>query len=76
MKRVVEEVLYGVIEQLLDKGYIDLEKYFVDGTKIEANANRYSFVWRKSSEKNIKIQETPVNHKEFSNILHKSFTFA
>jgi transposase len=58
MKRIVEEVFYGVIEQLLDKGYIDLEKYFVDGTKIEANANRYSFVWRKSNEKNkAKLQE-------------------
>ena len=51
MKSVVEEVFYGVIEQLLDRGYIDLERYFVDGTKIEANANRYSFVWRKSTEK-------------------------
>jgi len=51
MKAVMEEVFYGVIEQLLDEGYIDLEKYFVDGTKLEANANRYSFVWRKSTEK-------------------------
>ena len=26
---------------------------FIDGTKIEANANRYSFVWKKSTEKNL-----------------------
>lgn len=51
MKEVVEEVFYGVVEQLLELGYIDLEHYFVDGTKVEANANRYSFVWRKSTEK-------------------------
>lgn len=51
MKGAVEEVFYGVVEQLLDMGLIDLEKYFVDGTKVEANANRYSFVWRKSTEK-------------------------
>lgn len=51
MKAVVEEVFYGVIEQLLDLGYIDLESYFVDGTKIEANANRYSYVWRKNTER-------------------------
>lgn len=51
MKEAVEEVFYGIVEQLLDLGYIDLEKYFVDGTKVEANANRYSFVWRKSTEK-------------------------
>ena len=58
MRTVVDEVFYGVIEQLLERGYIDMERYFVDGTKIEANANRYSFVWRKSMEKNKgKLQE-------------------
>jgi transposase len=51
MKAVIDEVFYAVVEQLLDQGYIDLEKYFVDGTKLEANANKYSFVWRKSTEK-------------------------
>jgi transposase len=51
MKEVIEEVFYGVIEELIDLEYISLEKYFVDGTKIEANANRYSFVWKKSTEK-------------------------
>ncbi|MFO7944920.1 MAG: transposase [Anaerolineales bacterium] len=50
MRKGVEEVFYGVVEQLLEMGLVDLEKYFVDGTKIEANANRYSFVWRKSTE--------------------------
>jgi len=58
MKAVIGEVFYGVIEQLMDQGYVNLESYFVDGTKIEANANRYKFVWRKSTEKNkTKLQE-------------------
>ena len=35
----------------MKKGYVNLDNYFVDGTKIEANANRSSFVWRKSVEK-------------------------
>ncbi len=51
MKEAVESVFYGVVEQLFALGYVNLEKYFVDGTKIEANANRYSFVWRKSTER-------------------------
>ena len=29
-------------------GEINYEHLFVDGTKIEANANKYSFVWKKS----------------------------
>lgn len=51
MKETVEEVFYGVVGQLYDLGYVDLEKYFVDGTKIEADASRYSFVWSKSTKK-------------------------
>jgi len=58
MKAVIGEVFYGVIEQLMEQGYVNLESYFVDGTKIEANANRYTFVWKKSTEKNkAKLQE-------------------
>lgn len=52
MKAVIDEVFYGIVEQLMEQGYVDLESYFVDGTKIEANANRYTYVWKKSTEKN------------------------
>ncbi len=49
MKAVIDEVFYGIIKELLEMGMIDLQSYFVDGAKIEANANKYSFVWRKST---------------------------
>lgn len=52
MKAVIDEVFYGIVEQLMEQGYVDMESYFVDGTKIEANANRYTYVWKKSTEKN------------------------
>jgi hypothetical protein len=32
--------------------HISLEKQFIYGTKIEANAHKYSFVWKISVEKN------------------------
>nr|WP_257642418.1 hypothetical protein [Streptococcus pneumoniae] len=36
----------------------DLRLLFIDGTKIEANANKYSFVWKKTTEKSsAKLQE-------------------
>lgn len=58
MKAAIGEVFYGVLEQLMEQGYVNLDSYFVDGTKIEANANRYTFVWKKSTEKNkAKLQE-------------------
>lgn len=37
---------------LASKGFLSLEVEYIDGTKIESKANRYTFVWRKSVEKN------------------------
>lgn len=37
--------------QLVKEKLIDDEAIFIDGTKIEANANKFTFVWRKAVEK-------------------------
>src|SRR5690625_4390233 len=34
--------------QLIEEKIIDNEAIFIDGTKIEANANKFTFVWKKS----------------------------
>jgi transposase/ribosomal protein S15P/S13E len=49
MRGVIEPVFGSVLELLIEAGYVKLEHYFLDGTKIEANANRYSWVWAKST---------------------------
>ncbi len=46
-----EELFYGLVQKLHKLGEIKYEHLFVDGTKIEANANKYCFVWRKSTTK-------------------------
>lgn len=51
MKDVIEKVLAQMTIMLAEQGYINIEEYFVDGTKIEANANKYTFVWKGSVEK-------------------------
>jgi len=48
---VAEHLFYQLTDYLLELGEISLANVFVDGTKIEANANRYSFVWKKSTNK-------------------------
>lgn len=53
---VVEGLFYQLVERLCARGEVAYEHLFVDGTKIEANANRYSFVWKKSVEKQQKKQ--------------------
>jgi len=46
---VAEHLFYQLVKHLKDAGEINLANLFVDGTKIEACANRYSFVWKKST---------------------------
>ncbi len=44
--------------QCLEQSLIDDKALFIDGTKIEANANRYTFVWKKSIQNHeIKMNE-------------------
>jgi transposase len=51
MKKVIEEVFTSVLGLLIEEGYVKLENYFVDGSKVEANANRHKVVWAKSRAK-------------------------
>jgi transposase len=51
LKEAVEDVFSSVVEVMIQSGYVKAENLFVDGTKIEANANRYSYVWKKNVER-------------------------
>ncbi|WP_243289810.1 IS1182 family transposase [Bacillus sp. FJAT-47783] len=63
MKSLMDELFEAMIMKLIKDNYISMENYFLDGTKIEANANKFTFVWKKSTSKfeamlKKKIQET------------------
>ena len=45
LKQTIEEVFVSLTALLVEAGLVTLCETFVDGTKIEAQANRYSFVW-------------------------------
>ena len=63
MKDVIEDVFYEVVKLLIEKKYIKMQNYFLDGTKIEANANKYSFVWNKTIKNyDQKLDEKIKNH--------------
>jgi len=67
MKDITEQVFASVLEMLVDDGFVKYEQYFVDGTKIEANSNRYRFVWAKST-KRYKKQLAEKVHRLFEEI--------
>ena len=53
LKVAIEDLFYQLVSKLGEMNEIAYENLFIDGTKIEANANRYTFVWIKSTEKNL-----------------------
>ena len=53
MTKCIDYYFDGVVSILLEKGVISLEEQYVDGTKIESKANKYTFVWKKAVEKRL-----------------------
>ena len=52
VKSEINNIFTQVVLILSSKGFITLDVEYIDGTKIESKANKYTFVWRKSVEKN------------------------
>jgi transposase len=52
LKNTVNEIFTQVVIMLVEIGYLSLDVAYIDGTKMESRANRYTFVWRKSVERN------------------------
>ena len=51
LKEVIRTVFAGVLAFLVEEGYVKLENYFVDGTKVGANANPHKVVWAKKTKR-------------------------
>ena len=45
---ILDELNHQFMRRLQKEGLITRKELYIDGTKIEANANRYTFVWRGS----------------------------
>lgn len=57
-KEAVEELFYQFVQRLAELEETEYEEVFIDGTKIESMANRYTFVWKTGVEKNLaKLKE-------------------
>ena len=46
-----EEIFRAVMKYIGAKDQVDMQHIYIDGTKLEANASKYSWVWRKGTEK-------------------------
>lgn len=60
LKNVINKIFRSMIIFLDKNRYIKLENYFIDGTRIEANANKYSYVWSGNTKRYKKIVEVKI----------------
>ena len=52
VKDEINNVFTQLVLTLAGRGLVSLDVEYIDGTKIESKANKYTFVWRKTVEKN------------------------
>ncbi len=52
LKEALRSVFEEVVKLLAAEGLLSIEEVYTDGTKIEANANKYTFVWKKAIQTN------------------------
>lgn len=58
MDKLLQSLFINFRTQLVELNLIDEDSIYIDGTKIEASANKYTFVWRKNTERyNSKVIE-------------------
>ena len=63
-KRLKDKIHYlfaEMVKIMAELGYVSLNKQYVDGTKIEASSNKYTFVWKGSVQKYKDKLETRIN---------------
>jgi transposase len=48
LKDALRNIFEEVVQLLASEGLLSIEEVYTDGTKIEANANKYTFVWKKA----------------------------
>ena len=47
----IEDIFRAVMKHICKKEQVDMQHLYIDGSKFEANANKYTWVWRKGTEK-------------------------
>ena len=61
LSEAIEGLFYQFVNKLYEIGEIKFKNLFVDGTKIEAYANKYTFVWKSAVEKNFAKLEKKIS---------------
>ncbi|MFH0767259.1 MAG: transposase [Bacillota bacterium] len=63
LKSSIKDIFYEINNYIIDQEKIETDQLYIDGTKIESRANKYTFVWKGSIEKfKIKLNQKITNY--------------
>ena len=51
LKDKIENIFNDINHAIFNEEHVDLQHLYIDGSKFEANANKYTWVWKKATEK-------------------------
>ena len=51
LRESIEDIFKAVVEYIRKTEHVDMQHLYIDGSKFEANANKYTWVWKKGTEK-------------------------
>jgi len=63
LKGVIDQVFGSMVFWLIENRYVDLTKYFVDGTKLRADSNRHRVVWAKNTKRYKQIVQQKIRQR-------------
>ncbi|BCR36798.1 IS1182 family transposase [Mariniplasma anaerobium] len=78
LKTSIEDIFLEINQYIIKKEQIDINTLYIDGTKIEANANKYKFVWKNSILKfkqKLQLKITKTLHKLNEDYKHLGIYF-
>ncbi len=67
-KEALEDLFYQQVSKLERMGEVDHKTVFIDGSKMESAAGRYTFCWRKSTEKQLAKVKTKALNLGYSSL--------
>jgi len=51
LQNSIEDIFADINQAIFAEEHVDLQHIYIDGSKFEANANKYTWVWKKATEK-------------------------
>ena len=78
LKGKIQNLFAEMVRLMAELGYVGLDVQYIDGTKIEAASNKYTFVWRGTTEKNKVKLEAKIDSilKEIDGVIESDKTAA